>query len=195
MDETSPSGKPPDASTVESEIDWAEVLNLVRRTVGVHLRRSELHETDDLADEALVRVLRAVRLQPPRNIEALATRIAQRTCADYIRRRRRQAALHQALLSEAGHDSSSLARPGDDDLDRLRFVTLEFFRADEGTPCGELARAFFSEINWKDWAAGVGRSHDAVRQEWSRCVKKLQTAARRRGPLFEWMKSDEDDRE
>lgn len=183
------------ASTVESQIDWAEVLGFVRRTVAANLHRSESHQVNDLADEALVRVLRAVRLEPPRNLEALATRISQRTCADYVRRRRRRTALHEALRFEAGDDCSSLSSTGSDDVDRMRFVTLEFFRADEGTSCGDLARAYFSEMDWKDWAVRAGRSHAAVRQEWSRCVKKLRAAARAGGPLFEWMKHHEGDRE
>lgn len=186
MDETNPPGDPNRAPSVESTIDWTEVLKLVRRTIGVRLYRTEMHEIDELAAEAWVRVLRAVKLQSPDNLEAFATTIAQNTHIDFVRRRQRQAALHDALLAEGRCDASPSRG---DELERLRFLALEFFR---GTSCGELAEAYFSEVTWKQHAARVGRSPDAVRKEWERCVMKLRAAARKAGSRFAWMGRAED---
>jgi len=191
MNDIRPSGPAHEATSRERSIDWEGVLVLVRRTVCVHLRATERDEVDDLTAEAAIRVIRAVRLEPPRNLDALATAIAQRTCADYVRRCRRQAALQKAVLTGGTHDAASRRAGSGDELDRLRFVILEFF---DGTPCAELANVFFAGRNWKDWAREIGGSHEAERQKWSRCVKKLRAAARKCGTLSVWI-GREDERE
>ena len=48
---------------------------------------------DDLVQESMVRLLRAVRREPVENIEALMTEIARRTAIDCLRRRTRWSAL------------------------------------------------------------------------------------------------------
>ena len=62
---------------------------------------------------------------------------------------------------------------------------LEFFTARESR-CRDLATAFFAEQDWKAVAEAEGRSHDAVRKQWSRCLGMLREAARdEAGPLME----------
>lgn len=179
-----PSGPTHETSSQERATDWAGVLVLVRRTVSVHVRHGERDQIEDITQEASLRVIRAIRRQPARNVEALATHIAQKACADYVRRRRREAALEKALIASAGHDFPSLRPASGDVLDRLRFVVLEFFGE---SPCGELAKAFFAGTNWKQYADGAGTEHSAERKKWSRCVEKLRAAARKGGALVAWM--------
>ena len=62
-----------------------------------------------------------------------------------------------------------------DPVARVRFVILNFFGQ---TACGELARFFFREMNWKQVAGQQGRSHAAVRKQWERCVSLLREAVR-----------------
>lgn len=187
MSDETPTGGERNPPDILSAADWARVLRLAHDCVRRHLRFHERGEAQDLALETMIRVLRAIEHRPPDNIDALTTEIARRTCADFIRRKRRRRTLDEMLrreptsLSPSPHDGSGDVR------DRIAFVVLTFFRADEGTRCGELAQAIISGIRLKDYAASAGRTPEAVRQEWKRCCTKLRAAAERGGPLWEWL--------
>ena len=172
----------------ELEIDWDEVTAFVRRRLRLELRGAAADVVDDLVQESMVRLLRVVRRERVENVEALMTEIARRTATDWLRRRIRWKVLIDPVLSP--EDLPVAAPPGSDlgdPMERLRFVVVEFFGAGESS-CRELAIAYFAEQDWKQVAANSGRSHMAVRKQWSRCLGLLREAAQREGgPLLEWM--------
>jgi len=171
--------RPTDARGAASEVEihWDEAADFVRRRLRLVLRAAPADTIDDLVQESLVRLLRVVRREPVENVEALMTEIARRTAVDWLRRRTRWNALIDPA-SPPGDLADRVAAPveGGDPLERLRFVVVEFFAVGE-SGCRELAVAH-----------ARGRSHDAVRKQWSRCLRLLREAAREeRSPLMEWM--------
>jgi RNA polymerase sigma factor (sigma-70 family) len=175
----------------ESEIRWSEATAFLRRRLGYELPSSARHELEDLVQESLVRLLRAVRREPVENLEALMTEIARRTAIDRLRRHTRWS----LILSSEPPDLDQVADPSPsreigDPVERLQFVVLEFFTAREAR-CRELATAYFAEQDWKQVAARVGRSHDAIRKQWSRCVELLREAAHEElGALMECLRRE-----
>jgi DNA-directed RNA polymerase specialized sigma24 family protein len=183
--------KCPRAATSETEIRWDEAVVFLRRRLERDLRAGGRAQIDDLVQESLVRLLRAVRREPIENVEALMTEIARRVAIDCVRREVRW----NALVEPAGAALDRIADPSPDallgdPLERLQFVVLEFFTARE-TRCRELAVAYFAEQDWKRVAARAGRSHEAVRKQWSRCLDMLRASAREEpGPLMECLRHD-----
>lgn len=158
----------------EDGIDWTKTYALLCGAVSAQLRPEERRDVEDVASEALVRLCRALRRSPPRSLEALAVTIAQRTCADYIRRRIWTRRLHDALAREPVSPDGR----AEDWHERFRFVVLEYFGS---SPCGSLATDYFAGLDWRSVATRNGESPDAVRQRWKRCLDRLRAAARRSG--------------
>jgi DNA-directed RNA polymerase specialized sigma24 family protein len=186
-----PRTEPPSAAS-EAEIQWDEASAFLRRRLGYEVPASSRGQIDDLVQECLVRLLRVVRREPVENLEALMTEIARRTAIDCMRRRTRW----KAIVEPEGPGFAELPDPRaradeiGDPVERLHFVVLEFFTIREA-PCRDLAAAFFTEQDWKAVAAARGRSHDAVRKQWSRCLGILRDAAREDPALLmEWSRLD-----
>lgn len=182
----------PLSAASEAEIRWDEASAFLRRRLGYEVPASSRVHIDDLVQESLVRLLRAVRREKVENLEALMTEIARRTAIDCLRRRTRW----KALVEPEGpgfaemRDPEARADQIGDPIERLHFVVLEFFTVREA-PCRDLAAAFFAEQDWKAVAAARGRSHDAVRKQWSRCLGILREAARTDPELLmEWSRLD-----
>jgi len=168
----------------EVEIRWTEAEAFLRRRLDFELPANARAHLDDLVQESLVRLLRAVRREPVDNVEALMTEIARRAAIDCLRRRTRW----NVVLDPEAPDFDQVADPASrspfgDPLERVHFVVLEFFTAREAR-CRDLAVAFFAEQDWKVVAAAQGRSHEAVRKQWSRCLETLREAARGEGGLL-----------
>jgi DNA-directed RNA polymerase specialized sigma24 family protein len=163
----------------ETEIRWSEASLFVRRRLRHELPISSHGNIDDLVQESLVRLLRAVRREPVENLEALMTEIARRTAIDSLRRRTRWMALvrDDEIALETAPDPRARADQLGDPVERLQFVVLEFFEARRAR-CRELAVAYFAEQDWKAVAAARGRTHAAVRKQWSLCLALLRSAAR-----------------
>ena len=158
-------------------VDW----NSARAYLVSAVRQRWYHEDapiDEMVQDGLVRALRASRRAPIRNVEAFLTEIAKRVVFDELRRRTRSAALF-APEAEGGYARAAPVERASvefgDPVARVRFVILNFFGQ---TACGELARFFFREMNWKQVAGQQGRSHAAVRKQWERCVSLLREAVR-----------------
>ena len=160
--------------------DWSRLSKLADRNIRHVLPGSSDELVEDLRQEALVRVMRALRHGEVRNLEALTTEIARRTSIDHLRSRRRWEALIEPWSDTSGDLADvSAADPSElgDPLERVRFGVLAFF--DHGrSECLELARAYFRELDWLTVAAATGRSQEAVRKQWSRCVAALRAAVR-----------------
>jgi len=184
---TSESDPRPRGAASETEIQWDEAVAFLRRRLGYELPSSARTHLEDLVQESLVRLLRAVRREPVDNVEALMTEIARRTAIDCLRRNTRWSAIVTTDTTDVERvaDPTTPASRLGDPVERLQFVVLEFFTMREAR-CQDLATAYFAEQDWKEVAAKSGRSHDAVRKQWSRCLEMLRQAARDEfGPLME----------
>lgn len=161
-----------------SSIDWVEARRFITRA----LRRSGIGrgELDDLVQEVSVRVMRAARKTEVVNLEALMNTIADRTTRDLFRRRRRWSALVTPLADatiETEPAEPVAVDPLSDPRERVRFVVLESFQADK-PGCYELGLAYFESLDWNQVARGLGRSAEAIRKQWSRCVNYLRDRAK-----------------
>jgi DNA-directed RNA polymerase specialized sigma24 family protein len=191
MDEPGRDSAPqgPRGARSEAEVRWTEARRFLAGRLRGELRGLDAESLDDLTQEALTRLLRSVRREGVLNLEALMTSIAHRTAIDHIRRHYRWAKLVESVPDPAeapGALAVPAAGPPGDSLERLRFVVLEFFARNE-SGCHELACAYFDGRDWRRVAQTLGRSHDAVRRQWSRCVGALRAeAARDRGLLMDW---------
>ncbi len=174
----------------ETRIDWEESRRFMRERLRRQLYRFGDSAIEDCTQDALVRLLRVARSNPIENLEALMTEIARRAGLDFLRGRMRWAVITGAMPEdpiEVAAPETYNADFAGDPLERLRFYTLEFFRRKKAA-CLDLAVPFFSGLDWPAVAATVGRSHEAIRQQWSRCVAALRaSAAREGGLLFEWI--------
>ena len=181
----------PRGASSEAEIRWDEAVSFLRRRLERTLRGNARHHLDDLVQESLVRLLRAVRREPVDNVEALMTEIARRVEIDCVRRQARWSALVEPAPDDLDRIAPSAPEETiGDPVERLQFVVLEFFSAREAR-CRELAVAYFAEQDWKRVAELAGRSHDAVRKQWSRCVAMLRQSAREeQGPLMECLRRE-----
>jgi|SRR5262245_24723736 len=188
QDEGGKPGGPVAPSLGEAEIHWDRARDFVRRRLTFELPPSSHSMLDDLTQECLVRLLRFVRRERVLNVEALLTQLARRTAIDGLRRRTRWRALVESddeAIAAAPDPTARPEEPGDP-LERLQFVVVEYFTARDAR-CRELAVAYFTGDDWKVVASAMGRSHDVIRKQWSRCLEVLRAAARdERGPLLEW---------
>lgn len=188
-------GTDPSAQTLlEAQIDWDAARSRTAARIRAELPGWGRERIEDLTHEALIQLLRVARREGIRNLDGLIGQLAKTTVIDAIRREQRR----RARFSEVGEASPEAPAPPSgpdnefaDPLERLRFVVLEHFRRHDA-PCLGLASAFFAGQDWKAFAEGLGKSHDAIRQQWSRCVKALRAAlASEEGPLFEWITEHE----
>ena len=180
------------ASTQELHIHWGEASAFVRRRLQYELPSSSHGLIDDLVQECMVRMLRYVRRERVKNLEALLTEVTRRTAIDALRRRTRWSALvtgDDDTVAQVADPRARTDEPGDP-LERLQFVVLEYFTLREAR-CRELAAAYFAGDDWKAVALAERRSHDVIRKQWSRCLGFLRQAARdEKGPLLDWAREE-----
>lgn len=154
-------------------LDWDEVRGALRRSLASKAGASDRDHLDDLVQEASIRFLRAARRAPVENPDALASTIAKRTWVDFIRRRTRW----RRVFSESA-EWESVAMPGGSEwgdlCDRLQFIVLALFDREGSVACGELAKAYFAELDWKTVAGSLNQSYASVRKRWSRCVQEVR---------------------
>ena len=171
----------------QEECDWEHAAAFLARRLRRLLPHLEPAGVEDLAQEALLDLIRTSRLEPIRNLNALLNMLARRKAIDWARRRERWGAL--IVASPEGADAA-LEDPGmlrsTDPAHRLAFVALEFFsQSDAG--CHELAQAFLAGRSWAEVARSSDRGEAAVRKQWSRCVALLRQALEKSpGALWNW---------
>lgn len=129
---------------------------------------------EDLAQEATIGLLRAMRASHVVNPDAMRETIAKRTWFGYLRGEYRW----REVWDETEVENTNVAAPIShlsvgDPAERLRFQVIEFFRAHDAR-CQDLAALFFAGLDWADVAARVGRGYAAVRKQWSRCLELLR---------------------
>lgn len=145
-------------------------VDYFRRRAGTRGR----DHAEDLAQEATLGLLRAMRASQVDNPDAMRETIGMRTWYSHLRRWYRWREIWDETEVEhadvAGPDSHlAVGDPGE----RLRFQVLEVFRAHDAR-CQDLASLFFSGLDWMQVAAQLGRGYAAVRKQWSRCLELLR---------------------
>lgn len=165
------SAMPSDADS--PHFSWEEIHSQLRRRLVGRLDASDRSELDDLVQEGCIRLLRAQRREKIDDLEALITVIADRTFKDLLRRRYRNRRI-MSFMDE--HSPEAVDPRGVKDqlavelLERIEFVVVEIFRDEDRIDCADLARHWFAARDWKSVSEQLGRSHSAVRKQWSRCL-------------------------
>lgn len=159
---------------LETTLDWEQARRRLRSQLAHRLPSLARAELDDLVQEALIGLLRAMRREEVRDPEALLFTIAQRTSIDYLRRKKRWALIVQDDPTGAYSRTLPARSWAYGDVERrVRFAVLRFFR-DRRSSCHDLAMSYFEERDWASIARASGRSHDGVRKQWSRCLEFLR---------------------
>jgi len=172
------------------DIDWAAARLQFRRLIPVRLGRCSEADLEDLVSEAVVKLYRTSREQPIINLSGLMVIIARRTVADEIRRRRRNRRHFVDLQIDQLIDQLSAPAMADPWMERLWFLMVEYFRSCKA-PCLSLALLYQELGNWNPVAERVGKSGDAIRQQWSRCARQFAAAfARNREAFEDWLGDD-----
>jgi len=162
----------PRSGDIESH-DWLEIHRGMRRRIVSLMYRRDDALADDLAQEATIRLLRAMRREAPRELEKLMTTIASRTFADHLRRRQEQTIAPDDPLLE--NMAAEPAAPGwRHPLDLLDVVMRELFRAQD-PQCLHLYRQWRVRREWRQVAENMKppSTAEAVRQKYSRCLKRV----------------------
>ena len=179
----------------EEQIEWDEAVVFLKRLLQKRLGASAPSDIDDLAQEAAIDFLRALRRTGAEKPKALMTTIANRAAIDFIDRRRRWS----ILVTPLGDNEPNIPGKGNDpsvfgDMEqRVQFIVLEYFRQQE-SQCLELAKAFFDEHDWETVAKTKRLKTAAIRKRWSRCVDRLRKEARTHPDLMvlgEWARGEQ----
>lgn len=177
----------------EPTIDWVQARALLRSRIARQLGTAHDPQIDDLTQEALIDLLRVVRRDGFRSLDGLATVIARSVVASEIRRRQRYRARFgdwQAHLDDVVELPGASRGEWDDPQQTLWFLLVEYFRS-RHAPCLRLAELYATHGDWKQVAQALGRSHDAIRQQWSRCSRAFRDALRRDpGSFQDWAGGD-----
>jgi RNA polymerase sigma factor (sigma-70 family) len=150
---------------------------------------------DDLVQEALIRLIRYLRRARAQNTEALMGTIAYRTWNEFLRRVVRERRLFESIDPNDEVIPDRAPGPGSpgNPISRFRFSVLEVFEAQQ-SPCHELGRLYFESLSWNRVAEILGKSPEAVRRQWSRCIEMLREMAGKQTDLrLEWIIDDRAD--
>lgn len=163
-------------------IDWQHARGFLLSAVRHRLKDVPPQTHEDLAHDALVRLLRACRSQTIINLEAFMNTIASAVVTDFLRSRRRW----QLLLAPFDESAARVPAGATDPLSRLEFLVLEFF-AERNADCAVLAREYFAEVPWSDVSKSLDEPPPRIRKRWSNCLALLRDAAKGdASPLLEW---------
>jgi hypothetical protein len=162
----------------ENEVDWAHCMRFLRaffqRKRGI--RREEI---DELRSESLAGLVRAIRRERPRNVEALMNRIAECDWLDHLERRY---AIPRHVPIESVVRGIAELPPSDFrdglDLEGFKvFMQRQWFERMGRVKCSAIATAIYdAHQTLKGFALGAGLSYEKVRQDWSRCKRAFEAA-------------------
>lgn len=172
----------------DDDPDFAQLRARAERVIRHVVGSRTQEDIEDLASESLLKFIRFQRGNSASEPEALVVTIARATAIDFIRRKRRWAHL-LALRGDEWRVAGEREPAPDldeDPVDRIRFAVLEYFDA-ENAACADLARHFFRGEEWSRLANDAGRTVEAVRKQWSRCLSVLRKAAADH-PLFSYVR-------
>lgn len=169
-------GTPSLAERRERAIDWLLVRRRARLILGALSQPEDRDDLDDLAQEACVRFLRAIRLEAHHNPGGLLTVVVKRTWVDYLRRKTRARRGLRAAAEDATHAPPPVPGPVDDvgatdRLQRIVEAVLEAHGAGDDVP---LLRAYLGGRDWLVVSRELGTGYASVRKRWSRTLAKLR---------------------
>lgn len=174
--------RPAAALQGESEIQWDDARAFLRRRLATRLRGVDPGEIEDLTQEAMIRLLRAVRREGARSLEALMTTIAERTRNDFLKkwmnRGKRDQPIEEfePLLAEPSGDASAALQALEDDPGRVAFLILQLVGRIQPSAL-PLLEAKMRGKSLEEVAREQRRTALAVRKEWSRVAQKLRDYA------------------
>jgi DNA-directed RNA polymerase specialized sigma24 family protein len=169
--ETSPGTDP--------EIRWDEARRFLRGRLAYRVRGIPADELEDLTQEALIRLLRVVRREGVRNLEALMNHIVELTRNDFLKRKMRRQSREQPLddlahvVSDPAGDAASHLEAIEQDPSRLAFLVLEFVRRVRPGALS-LCESKMRGRSLEETAREQGRTPAAVRKEWSRVAQQFR---------------------
>jgi len=175
------------------DFDWVDVRDRISRRLGPKFSSRGQEFVEDLVSEAVFELLIAIQRQPAEHPHGLIARICETTERDAIRRLRRQALRVGSMPDDAEliAPSPSIEHEYDDPSYRVRWLVLTYFESRDAA-CQDIARERFAGKTLKQIAEERRRSHDALRQQWSRCVNDFRRAvADDEDQLWDWIHASE----
>lgn len=161
----------------DDRYDWDAIRARLVASIRHHLGSCQPERVEDLAQEGAIRFLRCARRERVENPDALAWTIGQKVAIDEIRRKKADP------LVPLDPNFDPPGEPPPPDIALRWWLLLELLRLKRET-CLPYALAFAQHGNWKDAAKSLGVSHDAVRQNWHRCLVFVRDLLRRHPDLF-----------
>jgi RNA polymerase sigma factor (sigma-70 family) len=147
----------------------------VRRILGLRKLGIPAHELDDLGQEVMTQVWRAVNrpgFDPTGGIWGFVEVVTARRCIDWLRARRAQVPLHDSLPDASDPVGTVLT------LESRRLVAQALAALDE--PCRELiSLRIGGALSFREISEKLGRSEEALRVQMYRCVRAARGAFQR----------------
>ena len=166
----------------DETIDWQEVRASIRRRLHFHLQGWSPEEIEDATQDVVVKLLLFLeRAGAPESLDGLLTVIARRTSASRIRdrsRRGRHLPVRDETELAADEAGERELAEVEEQVQWKALQVITYFRRAQA-PCLELAEARANGVELKDLAARTNRSHAALLQRWSRCMRRLRDAIAR----------------
>ena len=167
-------------------MDWEELLAAARRLLRARMRGFSAHDIEDAVQEFAAGWVKFEKKNgPPDHPEGLLVRIVRAVAANAIACRQRERALaRQDIRAWLGEGGS----PDDDVVEQYQVIVFhvrEYFRL-KRAGCVPLADAKSQGESLKDYAARLEQSYEKIRQAWSRCVRLIHEAMRRKRLRLEW---------
>jgi DNA-directed RNA polymerase specialized sigma24 family protein len=163
--------------TTLSTQEWKEARLDIHRVVRHRLSGLDDAIVEDATQDALIRFHRACRHNQIKTPKAMWTTIAHRAAIDQLRAHTREKKRLQPIELHGPNAQSveDVGRSMDvDPYGEAVFMIQEYFLKHQKSDCLYLAKAVMEGVDWKQVAAKLNRSHAAVRQQWSRCVRSLK---------------------
>lgn len=159
--------------------DCEEASGRLKRVIASKARGISREDLEDCAGEALVRLVRALRRERPRSLEALQVTIAKRVAFDWIRdqkHRRLHVREDNILDNVPSRDLSNETR-------HMFWLVREYF-CQAAVDCVPLLDARLQGYEWEEVARDVQKTSVGVRQQWTRCCEKARSALMAEGGMI-----------
>jgi len=179
---------PPRQDDVD-DLDWDALRDRARRRLRARLSGFGATDLEDAVQDVAQRVVEFVRRHGrPDSLDALLLHLVRAVAADAIRRRQRDRAVQTGEVA-TWLDEPSVDGHEEEVLEEYRVIVFhvrEYLRL-RRAGCVPIADAKSRGESLKEFAARERTSYDMVRQAWSRCVKLIHDAMRRRRLRLPWL--------
>jgi DNA-directed RNA polymerase specialized sigma24 family protein len=178
----------PPNDDVLKELNWDSLQASARRRLRARLSGFGTHDLEDAVQDVAERLVRFVRRHgSPESPEALLVHIVRAVASDAIKRRQHERRLGTGQVRTWVEDSPQA--DGEDEILEeyvlIVFHVREYLRL-RRAHCLPLADAKARGESLKEFALRQKRSYEGVRQAWSRCVRLIHDAIRRKRLRLSW---------